>query len=114
MDDDDGYGSGMSGWAWHELGRGAERAHQARMDAAHALAARLRGERPVDVGALVAENQTLWQQNQALWQRIRDLEAEVQGRISDHRRLREWANIAEAELLGLRAEKRARETPQSD
>ena len=71
--DDDGYGSGLSGWAWHELGRQAEQAHQGRMEAVSAFAARLRGQVPVNVGAVMAENQALWQQNQALWQQNREL-----------------------------------------
>ena len=75
--DDDGYGSGLSGWAWYELGRDEELAHQGRMEAASAFAARLRGQVPVNVGAVMAENQALWQQNQALWQRIQELENSV-------------------------------------
>ncbi len=82
--DDDGYGSGLSGWAWHELGRQAEQAHQGRMEVVSAFAARLRGDMPVNVGAVMAENQALWQQNQALWQqsqaffrRIQELETSV-------------------------------------
>lgn len=82
--DDDGYGSGLSGWAWHELGRQAEQAYQGRMEVVSAFAARLRGDMPVNVGAVMAENQALWQQNQALWQqsqaffrRIQELETSV-------------------------------------
>ena len=75
--DDDGYGSGLSGWAWHELGRQAEQAQQGRMQTVSAFAARLRGEVPVNVGALIAENRALWQQNQALFQRIQELETAV-------------------------------------
>lgn len=73
--DDEGWSSGLSGWTWHELGRQAEQAHQGRMAAASAFAARLRGEVPVDVGAVMAQNRALWQQNQALLQRIQELEA---------------------------------------
>jgi len=72
--DDDGCSSGLSGWAWHELGRQAEQAHQGRMQVVSEFAARLRGEVPVNVGAVMAENHALWQQNQALFQRIQDLE----------------------------------------
>jgi len=72
--DDDGDSSGLSGWAWHELGRQAEQAHQGRMQAVSAFAARLRGETPVNVGAVMAENRALWHQNQALFQRIQELE----------------------------------------
>jgi len=72
--DDDECGSGLSGWAWHELGRQSELDHQAQMRAVSAFAARLRGEMPVNVGAVIAENRALWQQNQALLQRIQELE----------------------------------------
>ena len=82
--DDDGYSSGVSGWAWHELGRQAEQAHQGRMQVVSEFAARLRGEAPVNVGAVMAENHALWQQNQAFWQqnqallqRIQELETSV-------------------------------------
>ncbi len=93
--DDDGYGSGLSGWAWHELGRQSELDHQAQMRVVSAFAARLRGEAPIDVGAVIAENQMLWQQNQALFQRVQELETSVriwcedyqilQGRVLDIR-----------------------------
>ena len=72
--DDDGYSNGLSGWAWHELGRQAEQAHQGRMQVVSEFAARLRGEVPVNVGAVMAENRALWQQNQVLFQRIQELE----------------------------------------
>ncbi len=70
---DDEYGSGLSGWAWHELGRQSELDHQAQTRAVTAFAARLRGQAPVNVGAVMAENQALWQQNQELQQQIREL-----------------------------------------
>ena len=44
------------------------------MQAVSAFAARLGGQVPVNVGALIAENRALWQQNQALIQRIQELE----------------------------------------
>lgn len=72
--DDDECGSGLSGWAWHELGRQSELDHQAQRRTVSAFAARLRGQTPVNVGALIAENRALWQQNQALIQRIQELE----------------------------------------
>lgn len=71
--DDDGYGSGLSGWAWHELGQQAEQAHQGQMEVVSAFAARLRGHLPVNIGAVMAENQALWQQNQELQQQKREL-----------------------------------------
>lgn len=73
MDDDDGYGSGLSGWAWHELGRQSELDHQAQARMVSAFAARLRGEVPVNVRAVMAENRALRQQNQNLWQQNQEL-----------------------------------------
>ena len=96
--DDDGYGSGLSGWAWHELGRQAEQAHQGRMEVVSAFAARLRGEVPVNVGAVMAENQALWQQNQALWQRIQELENSVRIWGEDYDLLKSYVRIANAAL----------------
>ena len=96
--DDDGYGSGLSGWAWHELGRQAEQAHQGRMDTVAAFAARLRGQVPVNVGAIMAENQALWQQNQALWQRIHELENSVRIWAEDYALLKSYVRVANAML----------------
>ena len=96
--DDDGYGSGLSGWAWYELGRDEELAHQGRMEAVSAFAARLRGQVPVNVGAVVAENQALWQQNQALWQRIQELENSVRIWSEDYELLKSYVRIANAAL----------------
>ena len=100
--DDDGYGSGLSGWAWHELGRQAERSHQVRINAAAACAARLRGEVQVDVGGLIAENQVLWQQNQQLWQRVQELEALVRTWARNYQALDEWGDEIYATLQRLR------------
>lgn len=96
--DDDGYGSGLSGWAWYELGRDEELAHQGRMEAASAFAARLRGQVPVNVGAVMAENQALRQQNQALWQRIQELENSVRIWGEDYDLLKGYVRIANAAL----------------
>ena len=101
-----GDGSGLNGWAWHELGRQSERTHQAQMRAVDAFAARLRGEVPIDVDALVAENQALWQRNQELTERVqaydaayRSLEARYRMLEADEARLRAWAEDAQAKLL---------------
>lgn len=98
MDEDDGCGSGLSGLAWHELGRQSERWHQVQREATAVFAARLRGERPVGVGDLLANNQALWYQNQQLWQqnqaqqqRINDLQVEMQERWEDFCKIRNWA-----------------------
>lgn len=101
-----GDGNGMSGWAWHELGRQSERTHQAQMRAVDAFAARLRGEVLIDVDALVAENQALWQQNQQLAARVQAVEAAHSTLASDHARLRAWADEAYAELVQHDAERR--------
>ncbi len=87
--DDDGYGSGLSGWAWHELGRQSELDHQAQTRAVSAFAARLRGQVPVDVGAVIAENQALRQQNHALFHRIQELENSNRMWCEDYQILRE-------------------------
>ena len=99
MDDEDGCSSGLSGWAWHELGREAERSDQSQERLLSTLAARLRGEVPVNIGGLLANNQALWHQNQQLWhqnqvqqQRINDLQVEMQGRWEDLCRIRNWAH----------------------
>ena len=95
---DDEYGSGLSGWAWHELGRQSELDHQAQIRAVAAFAARLRGQAPVNVGAVMAENQALWQQNQALWQRIHELENSVRIWAEDYELLKSYVRVANAIL----------------
>lgn len=106
---DDEYSSGLTGWAWHELGRQAERSQQVQRNAVSAFRSRLWGEEQVDVGDLISTNEALWQQNQKFTQRINELDLENWERYRDYCRLKEWANAAEAELIELRAEKRARE-----
>lgn len=103
MDDEEGRSSGLSGWAWHELGREAERSDQGQSKALSTVAARLRGEVPVDVGTLLANNQALWQQNQELQLQVQNLQAEVQDRRQDFYDLWKWAETAEAELKHLRS-----------
>lgn len=110
-----GDGNGLSGWAWHELGRQSERTHQAQMRAVDAFAARLRGEVSINVDALVAENQALWQQNQELAERVqahdaayRSLEERYRTLEADEARLRAWAENAQAELLQYDAERQKR------
>lgn len=98
MDDDDGYGSGLSGWAWHELGRQSELDHQSQAMMISAFAARLRGEVPVNVGAVISENQALWQQNQALFLRIRELETSIMILDEDYETLKAWGLGIQAKL----------------
>lgn len=112
--DDDAHGNGLSGWAFHELGRQSERSYQNRMNVVANFAARLRGERPVNVGALIAQNQALWQQNQDLLRRNQDLQAELRDWRLDYRKLTEWAEGAEAALARLGATIRPREEPSAD
>lgn len=99
---DDEYGSGLSGWAWHELGRQSELDHQAQTRAVAAFAARLRGQVPVNVGAVMAENQALWQQNQALWQRIQELENSVRIWGEDYEILKGHVRAIQATLVPLK------------
>lgn len=103
----DDCGSGLSGWAFYELGRGDAAASRNHARVADALAARLRGGTQADVGALIAENQSLWQQNQALLQQNRalaeqkrDVETAYTTLASDEARLRAWAEEADAALRG--------------
>ena len=95
---DDEYGCGLSGWAWHELGRQSELDHQAQTRTVAAFAARLRGQTPVNLGAVIAENQALWQQNQALWQRIHELENSVRIWGEDYELLKSYVRVANAIL----------------
>lgn len=111
---DDAYSSGLTGWAWHELGRQAERSRQVQRNAVSALRSRLRGEEQIDVDDLISTNEALWQQNQQFTQRINELTAEIWERWHDYSQLKKWADAAEAELIELRAEKHARETPLFD
>lgn len=99
--DDDGYGSGLSGFAFHELGRQSAGAEQVQANAVANFAACLKGERPVNVGALVAQNQALWQQNHDLIRRNQELQAEVQDWRLDYRQLTEWAEEIKAVLVRL-------------
>lgn len=101
---DDGCGNGLSGWAWHELGRQAEADHQTQMRAAAAFAARLRGEVRVDVGALIAENQALRRQNQALLQQNQQLEASVRIWAEDYQLLKDWGEAIHTRLRQLRGD----------
>ncbi len=68
------------------------------MEVVSAFAARLRGEVPVNVGAVMAENQALRQQNQALWQRIQELETSVRIWGEDYELLQSYVRIANAIL----------------
>ena len=111
MDDEEGCSSGLSSWALHELGRQSERSSQSRGRVLSTLAARLRGEVPVDVGGLLANNQALWHQNQQLWQqnraqqqRINDLQVEMQERWEDLCKIRDWAR---SEIQRLKTENAA-------
>ena len=99
MDDDDVCSGGLSDAAWYELGRQAEQSDQVQAQAVAVFAARLRGERPMDVGGLLASNEALWQQSQQLWQqnqiqqqRIHDLQVEIQERWEDLCNMRGWAH----------------------
>ena len=105
MDDDyDGgsYGSGLSGWAWHELGRQSERSSQNTIRTAAVVGARLRGDRQVNVHALHDEVQLLREHNRALIQRVNDLHAEIHSRHLDFQKLDAWADKIYAELISER------------
>ena len=102
MDDDyDGgsYGSGLSGWAWHELGRQSERSSQNTIRTAALVGARLRGERQVNVHALLAENQALRENVQMLAQQVIELNAEVCRRYNELLEMKAWADDVHARWI---------------
>ena len=98
-DDDDGGNSGLSSWAWHELGRQSEQHDQWMMQAAQSFRARLRGEQPVDVDALIAEIHSLRAHNQALANQVVQLNASVQASYEKFKDIKAWAEEAYALYL---------------
>jgi len=64
--EDEGMSSGLGSLALYELGRGDERWHQQQANFVSSVAARLRGQVPVNVQALIADNQALRHENAVL------------------------------------------------
>lgn len=71
--DDEEISSGLSSLALYELGHLDGEVQRRHDNAVSAFSARVRGNVPVDVEAVLAENQALRQNNAALWQDVQDL-----------------------------------------
>ena len=105
--EDEGISSGLGSLALYELGRGDERWHQQQAKFISSVAARLRGQAPVNVQALIAENQALRQQNAFLWNNNNALECDLQRygkNIGDWIERCRWF---ERELAALQAQRKA-------
>ena len=105
MDEDTN--SGLSGWGWFKLGEmSAERSQT--MARTAAVVHDLFHPRPtIDVNALVAENQELWQQLQALqaeFQRLQAHNAELREANQSLYKWYEWAKDAKKTLAQRNAE----------
>lgn len=112
--EDEGISSGLSSLALYQLGHLDGEVQRRHDDAVSAFSARLRGYVPVDINAVLVENQALrqsgdalWQDNQELRQLVEDLRHEVRRQYSNKC---EWITFGEAvaaELETLRAVKAA-------
>ena len=105
--EDEGISSGLGSLALYELGRGDERWHQQQANFVSSVAARLRGQMPVNVQALIADNQALRHENAVLRGNNQALEHDLQ-RYSDN--IGEWIKRSrwfERQLALLKAERKA-------
>jgi len=105
--EDEGISSGLSSMALYELGRGDERFQQHQANFVSSVAARLRGQAPVNVQALIAEVQALRYENAVLRGNNQALEHDLQ-RYGDN--IGEWIERShwfERQLALLRAERKA-------
>ena len=100
-----GMGTGLTGYEGYLLGRRSVESAQSTARLVESLRAR-RQPPPIDVNALVANNQALAAQNQALWdhnaelQRINaELVRDYNVLLENYQRLRKWADGAEADLI---------------
>jgi len=114
--DENGISSGLGSLALFEMGRQDERWRQRHDDAVSAFSARLRGYVPVNVDAVLAENQALhqnsvalWQDNQELRQLVVNLQREIQRQYDNKCEWIAYSEAVEAERDALRVEKAARE-----
>ena len=114
--DDEGISSGLSGLALYELGRLDEEVQRRHDNAVTAFSARLRGYVPVNVDAVLAENQALRQNNVTLWQDIQELRRwaaklrhEIQRQYDNKCEWIAYGEAVAAERDSLLAEKAARE-----
>jgi hypothetical protein len=104
--EDEGISSGLGSLALYELGRGDERWHQQQANFVTSVTARLRGQVPVNVQALIADNQALRHENAVLRGNNQALSNNLQ-RYSDN--IGEWIERCrwfERELAVLQAERK--------
>jgi chromosome segregation ATPase len=100
MDEDTG-DSGLSGWGWFKLGEMSAERSQTMTRTASVLHDLFHPQPTIDVNALVAENQQLWQQLQALQaeaQRLEAHNAELRGANQGLYKWYEWAKGAKQTL----------------
>ena len=100
MDDDESDSDGLSGWAWYEMGRMDVQVSQRTKQTAAVLHQLFNPQPVVDVDALVAENQQLWQQLQALQAEFQRLRGANQSLYKWY----EWAKDAKKTLAQRKAE----------
>jgi len=104
---DEGISSGLGSLALYELGRGDERHRQRQANFVSSVATRLRGQVPVNVQALIADNQALRHENAVLRGNNQALAHDLQ-RYSDN--IGEWIERSrwlKRQLAMLQAEKDA-------
>ncbi len=114
--DDEGISSGLSSLALYELGHLDGEVQRRHDNAVSAFSARLRGYVPVNVDAVLAENQLLRQNGDALWQdnqELRQLVAKLRYEVKrQYNNKCEWIAYGEAvaaERDALLAEKAGRD-----
>lgn len=105
--EDEGISSGLGSLALYELGRGDERWHLQQASFVSSVSARLRGQVPVNVQALIAENQALRQQNALLWGNNNALEYDLQQYGKNIAEWVEWSRRLERQIAVLQAEREA-------
>ena len=105
--DDEGISSGLGSVAYYELGRGDERWQQQQARFVSSVAARLRGQVPVNVNALLAENQALRHENAVLQENNQTLEYHLQRFRKNIKEWVEWSSWQERQLARLQAERKA-------
>ena len=98
--DDEGISSGLSSLALYELGHLDGEVQRRHDNVVSSFSARLRGRVPVNVGAVLAHNQVLYQNSVALWhdnQELRRLVVELQHELqSQYENKCEWIAYGKA------------------
>ncbi len=105
--EDEGISSGLGSLALYELGRGDERWQQQQANFVSSVAARLRGQVPVNVQALIADNQALRHENAVLRGNNQALEHHLQRYDKNIGEWIEWSQRLERQLAVLQAERKA-------